>query len=469
MKIINFLIKVLSVIVIIIVCIVLIRAFDSRSLPDLKKWHTELPMPEPLQNTEFDSFESFVHADVEYVKSNFKLVKDTTLGRFQRYNPQNQNYPFKNYNASFVLDPGKEKTKAIIILIHGLSDSPYHMYDLAQYFYDKDYYVFALRLPGHGTLPSGLLNVTWQQWYDAVNWSMQKASVLAKDRNNIPVHMGGFSTGGALCLYHSFMAVNNSEMLMPDKVFLFSPAAGVDPLAVVSAWHKSLSWVPYFHKFAWLDILPEYDPAKYSSFTKNAGRQIFLLCEENKKLAKKISNNKMQAVLPAIISFESWVDATVNINDLIQIYNYVANDDDCLVLFDVNRKYSSFMKTNIEKNSIQSNLSIGNNFDIHIITNKVYLEDYSDLIGVYSYNNGDKEELYSADTNYWQPNTFAISHISVPISPQNHLYGKESVLSNIQMHGEKGVLIIPSSDISRLRYNPFFDIMTSEINTFLDL
>ena len=97
------------------------------------------------------------------------------------------------------------------------------------------------------------------------------------------------------------------------------------------------------------------------------------------------------------------------------------------------------------------------------------MEDYSDLIGVYSYNNGDKEELYSADTNYWQPNTFAISHISVPISPQNHLYGKESVLSNIQMHGEKGVLIIPSSDISRLRYNPFFDIMTSEINTFLDL
>jgi esterase/lipase len=39
---------------------------------------------------------------------------------------------------------------------------------LADTLYAQGYYVLALRLPGHGTVPAGLADVNWRDWYAAV-------------------------------------------------------------------------------------------------------------------------------------------------------------------------------------------------------------------------------------------------------------------------------------------------------------
>jgi len=474
MKILKFFLKNSLIIVLIVVSIIVVRAYSSRNLPDLETWNTIKPDPELLLNNDYNSFEEFVEADKIYIKENFKKINSENLGLFNKYNPKGISYPLDkevNYNASFVLDPGKNNTKGVIVLIHGLSDSPYHIYNLGKYFLKKGFYVFGLRMPGHGTLPSGLLDVKWQDWYKAVKWSMKKAGDLAIKRDNVPVYMGGFSTGGSLSIHYSLNAVSDDELVIPKKIFLFSPAAGVSKLAVIGAWHKTLSWIGYFKKFAWLDILPEYDPAKYMSFTKNAGRQVFLLSELNKELAQKVKDKGLVEKLPSYISFESWVDATVNVHDLVDLYSVIGDKNDVLVIFDINHKFSPFMKKEIIENSPQDiDFSMNNSFEVHVLTNKTDSTGIAKCseVGIFRLKNGKYSDDLFPDTNiYWPKRYFALSHICVPISPTNNLYGDDSYLNKLEIHGERQVLLITSADINRIRYNPFYELMTRELDRFI--
>ena len=468
MKFYRIIIKSVLLIIIITISIIVFRAYNSLDLPNLKTWHTQYPTPELLKNNNYDSFEEFAKADDEYIRHNFEMIQSKDYDLFERYNPKSENYPLKgnlNYNASFVLDPGS-KAKGIVILFHGLSDSPYHMRDIAMHFYNENYYVFAMRLPGHGTLPSGLLDVQWKDWQQAAFWSMKTANKLSQERNNLPIYMGGFSTGGSMILNYCFNASSSTEMRMPDKVFLFSPAAGVSSLGYIGAWHHSLSWMETFKKFAWLDVVPEYDPAKYMSFTKNAGRQIFLLCKENMKLAEQLNKSQLINKLPPFIAFESWVDATVIPNDLINMYDLIANEDDELIMFDVNKNYAPFIKGN--RSEELDNIAINKTDYSFEIFRNIPNDSIDNMATLFAYNlDLNKYEVVSADTILWPKNIYSISHISVPISPSNKLYGKKSPLSNMLIVGEKNTLIIPSDDITRVRYNPFFDFMMKRIDDFM--
>jgi alpha-beta hydrolase superfamily lysophospholipase len=473
--------KTVYILAIVIVTIIFYRAFMSKKQSDLREWHTIKPDAEPILNEKFLSIEDFVNRDSQYIKENFNKIKLNKLEHFQRYNKNSISYSFKNgnnFNASFVLDPGIDSTKGVMLLLHGLSDSPYHIKDLAEHYYAKGYYVFALRLPGHGTLPSGLLDVKWQDWYKAVEWSVNKIIEKSQERNNCPFYLGGFSTGAALCLHYVYEAVDENddddddeavEMPIPEKLFLFSPAIGVDPTAKIAGWHKTLSWLDYFKKFAWLDIIPEYDPAKYNSFTKNAGRQIYLLCKENKEMMEDIIEDDEQNKLPPIIAFDSWVDATVIVDDLIEMYQKIGLPKDELVIFDVNRIFEPFMKKNIIENSpLDIEFRKDNAPNYYIIANRIDdLGNYTDTVGLFKVKLGEKVEEVFADEFAWPKNYYAMSHIGLPIAPTNDLYGSHSALSKIQAHGERDVLIITSDDLSRIKYNPFFNLMTKELDRFI--
>lgn len=94
--------------------------------------------------------------------------------------------------------------------------------------------------------------------------------------SGLPFVLVGYSMGGALAVDYVLEALDSSELPVPERLVLLSPAIGVSPAGILGSWHKALSWLPYFEKFRWLDILLEYDPFKYNSFPKNAGRQMFL-------------------------------------------------------------------------------------------------------------------------------------------------------------------------------------------------
>lgn len=103
-----------------------------------------------------------------------------------------------------------------IILVHGLSDSPYYMKALGEFFHHKlGYNVYLPLLQGHGLRdPRGMESVQLDEWKKNVSFAIREA----RD-SRTRVSVGGFSTGGALCYQ---MAVENPDV--SGALYLFSAA-----------------------------------------------------------------------------------------------------------------------------------------------------------------------------------------------------------------------------------------------------
>ena len=63
-------------------------------------------------------------------------------------------------NSPFAFKPeSNDRPRRGILMVHGLSDSPFMMRDLGRFFQQQGFYVLAMQLPGHGTRPGDLLEV----------------------------------------------------------------------------------------------------------------------------------------------------------------------------------------------------------------------------------------------------------------------------------------------------------------------
>lgn len=149
-----------------------------------------------------------------------------------------------------------------ILLIHGLTDSPYWLHDLAYDFYQQGYNVRTLLLPGHGTAPSDLLSVDYQEWQLAADYAINRT--LADYKN---VYLGGFSTGGALIFNHLFKQDKMNDKL--KGLLMWSPASKAK--SDIAWLAQYVNYLPFIN---WLDKDADTDFAKYESFSFNAAAQV---------------------------------------------------------------------------------------------------------------------------------------------------------------------------------------------------
>ncbi|NTV13789.1 MAG: alpha/beta fold hydrolase [Desulfobulbaceae bacterium] len=156
-----------------------------------------------------------------------------------------------------------------IILIHGLSDSPYLMQALGEHFRSRGFLVRAILLPGHGTRPGDLTRVREEDWRRALEYAVMDTRPLTEQ-----LYLAGFSTGGALAVDY---ALEHPDSL--SALLLFAPC-----LQVKSSGARWASLVGLFR--TWLDINDDRDFAKYESFPVNAVVQIVALTERIGRLAK---------------------------------------------------------------------------------------------------------------------------------------------------------------------------------------
>ena len=54
-------------------------------------------------------------------------------------------------------------------------------------------------------------------------------------------------------------ALMEPDLSVPDRLLLFSPEIGIEPLAHIANSFELLSFLPYFKQFKWLSIEPEYE------------------------------------------------------------------------------------------------------------------------------------------------------------------------------------------------------------------
>ena len=180
-----------------------------------------------------------------------------------------------------------------VLLLHGLSDMPLAMRDLADAFASRCFLVRVMLLPGHGTRAGDLLDVTRGDWLAATRFGLETLKTDVDD-----VFVGGFSLGGLLSIH---------ALLTDDAVrgaFVFSPA-----LALGRAWLiRQAVWLR--HVFDWLDRDARDDYARYEAMPVNGIAETLLLTRE---LAHMLEERSVDApVFMAQSADDPVVDAAAN-------------------------------------------------------------------------------------------------------------------------------------------------------------
>lgn len=352
-----------------------------------------------------------------------------------------------------------------VLLLHGMSDSPYSLRAVGELLHAQGHHVVGLRLPGHGTAPSGLTEVTWEDMAAAVRIGMRHLRDVVGDR---PLHIVGYSNGAALALDHCLGVLEGSGEPMPESLVLLSPAIAVSAAAGLARWQSYLSELPGLERLAWTDVLPEYDPFKYNSFAVLAGYQVHALTGS---VAARIEARAAAAPiedLPPILVFLSAVDATVSADAVIDVLlQHFAPGRNELVLFDVNRAAVATPLLVADPGPLSERLMADDSlpFGLTLVTNES--PESADVVAI-------GKAALSADTTTaplglaWPKGVLSLSHIALPFPPDDPLYGVRHPgdrgrlqLGQISVQGERGLLTVPPGILIRLRHNPFFDVVAS--------
>ena len=374
-----------------------------------------------------------------------------------------------NWNRTFELDSARPA--AGVLLLHGMSDSPYSLRALGQRLNAQGAWVLGLRMPGHGTVPSGLVRLKWEDMAAAVRLAVRHISDRVGDR---PVFLVGYSTGAALAVGYALDQLNDPSLPPVEKMVLLSPAMGVSRLAALSVWQARLGRWLGLEKLAWNSIQPEYNTYKYSSFAINAGDQVHRLAASIRTGLDAALQSGDLPRFPSVLCFQSAVDATVSTPAVITgLFNYLDRPDHELVVFDINRQtgIAGLLAADPLSRIRELRRAADSGYGFSLLTN----ENPESRRVVVHRRDGDAQESSTEALRWsWPQGVHSLSHIALPFPVDDPLYGVADSpvrtgirLSKITLRGERGVVNIPAAEILRLRWNPFYPYLEQRVLAFL--
>ncbi|WP_395291390.1 alpha/beta hydrolase [Enterobacter roggenkampii] len=462
---------------IVLVVLLAVRVYLSQQGPELHPWHTwrgdEMSVRE-LDNADFAGYlarEKAIFTDLDNAVTAKTAGEDQTP--LNRYYRQSLVWPGQfapDANRSFVLMPAG-KPRGAVVLLHGLTDSPYSVRHLAVNYQQRGFVAVVPRLPGHGTAPGALTDVDWEMWLAATRLAVREATRLTG--NNVPLHLVGYSNGGALAMKYALDALDFSALRRPQQIILLSPMIGVTAFARFAGFAGLPALLPPFAKAAWLNISPEYNPYKYNSFPVNAARQSWLLTKAlQEQIGREARENRL-VNLPPVLAFQSVMDSTVSTRAVVTgLFDQLPANGSELVVFDINQaasfrplfKPSSWTATTALLPVAQRRYSVT------IVTNA----------GEHSFSTvakitpaGSTQETVVPLAQSWPQDVYSLSHVAVPFPPDEDLYGREPRVKNrygislgtIALWGETSVLSVGKEALMRVTSNPFYDYMQERINS----
>ena len=446
--------------------------------PELQLWHTAQLDQEYQADCEVTTFEEYLALEGRLFKQLDELIYTddspdaaNSINRYTRGSSSDATRWKPNWNRSFELKA--DTPKAGILLLHGLSDSPYSLRAIGQRLHEAGAHVVGLRIPGHGTAPSALIETTWQAMSAAVRIAMVH---LKEQVDEQPLHIVGYSNGGALSLRYALETIEDSELPKVDSIALISPELAVSPVAALAIWQERIGYLLRLKKLQWESVKMEYDPYKYNSFPVNGGMLAHKLTASNRTLLKKFSEQEKLGAFPRVIAFQSVVDATVSapalVRDLFVRLPEAAHE---LVVYDINR--SARVEPLLQEGKVADLAQLENSSDrlytLSVLTNK---SPQSDAVVVRTYPPRLHTPEVEALSTEWPPSVYSLSHVALPFPQVDMLYGPKVSgeqahlrIGAIAVRGEKGMFSIPAADMLRQRWNPFYDYQETRILEHLKL
>jgi esterase/lipase/1-acyl-sn-glycerol-3-phosphate acyltransferase len=145
-----------------------------------------------------------------------------------------------------------------IVLVHGFMAAPSELADLAAYLHQRGWWVYVVRVKGHGTAPEDLARQSGNDWQNSVDVGYAALSTLCKE-----VIVGGFSFGGGLALDCA------ARIKKVTAAFAVCPPMQLQDLSsryapTVAAWNRLMSLFTHEQrKQEYVEIAPEHPETNY--------------------------------------------------------------------------------------------------------------------------------------------------------------------------------------------------------------
>lgn len=174
-----------------------------------------IPDTSEMKSRSFSDLQNQFKAFYEKEWGQTQPCRETALNRFSVCSNVLRN----EGNSPFMLT--NKSSSKVAVLIHGLSDSPFFMREIANILFEQGFTVVVPLLPGHGKRDA---DDDMSDWDLAERWQGHVDEVIKlADSMGDTLLIGGFSTGGALAVEH-YLDSAGSEVNNIDGLMLFSGA-----------------------------------------------------------------------------------------------------------------------------------------------------------------------------------------------------------------------------------------------------
>ena len=169
-----------------------------------------------------------------------------------------------------------------VVLVHGLTDSPYYMTAIGEFFFNElGHNVYMPLLHCHGLRkPNGMEDVKLAEWKENVAFAVKKARAASPE-----VSIGGLSTGGTLS-FHA--AMTNPGV---TGTLSFSPPRWIWPAVSWASsrrgWRGSPGW-PTSSSSSRGTGSDRQNPYRYTDVDKDGARELAKLIKETDALTREI-------------------------------------------------------------------------------------------------------------------------------------------------------------------------------------
>ncbi len=454
------------------------RAFNAFRGPALQPWHTFVPTEMQAEDLDASDWASYL-AQEEQI---FASVRREVTGKLppearvliNRYFEGSPVFPERfasNWNRSYIMEPDGPPRGAVVLL-HGLTDSPYSLRHVAQRYRDRGFLAIGIRIPGHGTVPAGLSDVRWEDWMAATRLAVREAR--RRVPAPAPLHLAGFSNGGALAMKYALDVQEDPKLPRADRLILFTPMIGITRFARFAGFASLPALLPPFASAAWLSVTPEFNPFKYNSFPVNGARQSYRLTDALQAQISRLSRDGQLGGLPPVLTFQSVIDFTVSTPAILNaLYANLPDNGSEIVLFDVNRtlRFVPMMQPSVY---VALERLVPTVPQPYRFTSVVNASDTSEETLERSIAPGQLAAESRPTGISYPPGIFSLSHLAIPIPIDDPLYGIEpdpetrddygANLGTLSARGERGVLVVDQDFLARLPSNPFFPYLLQRID-----
>jgi len=254
-----------------------------------------------------------------------RLLRDQALREFyQAYQAFQREGESKSRRIGRPIFKKGRSRRIGVVVVHGYMAAPEEVHGLATYLNRRGYWVYAPRVPGHGTAPEDLAERSHQEWIRSVEEAYAMMACTCRH-----VVVGGFSNGAGLALEVA------SRIRAVRGVFAVSPPLQLQDftarfIPAMDMWNRLMRRV--HSNGARKEFIENQPENPHINYTRNPVAGI----HELERLMDRVETRLGEVRMPALV-VQSAADPVVDPRGSRRVFDKLASDEKKYILFNLSR------------------------------------------------------------------------------------------------------------------------------------